>query len=148
MSLYPLPIVLKSQMADPKDEVIIKLQAQVQKLKNEVWELSECKCKLIRDSYDDIQKSERLAKNARENMYQWRERANAFEVLLREIGYNVEKSVSVGCPIDDEQDRSVLDETEFSKKRPRRERVIKELNEKLQDISNDIQCRARQGGEF
>ena len=147
MSLYPLPIVLKSQMANPKDEVIVKLQAQVQKLKNEIRELDNCKCKLYSDSYNDIRNSERLAKNARENMYRWRERANTFEVLLREIGYNVEKSVNVGCPID-EQDRSVLDETEFSKKRPRRERVIKELNEKLQDISNDIQCRARQGGEF
>ena len=135
-------------MADPKDELIAKLQTQVQKLKEKIMMLDYCKGRLYSESYRDNASLERLLKNTRENMYLWRERANTFEVLLREIGYNIEKTVDIGRPIDDDRDRSVLDETEFSKKRPRRERLIKELDEKLQDISNDIQCRARQGGEF
>ena len=133
-------------MADPKDEQIAKLQAQVQDLKIKITELGECRSKLCQESYRDIYQMELLAKRTREKMYLWRERANTLEILLREIAYNVQKTVDVGCPID-EQDRSVLDETEFSRKRPRREQRIKEFDEKLQDIANDVKCRAMQGGE-
>jgi hypothetical protein len=130
-------------MADPKDELIAKLQTQVQKLKEKIMMLDYCKGRLYSESYRDNGSLEGLLKNTRENMYLWRERANTFEVLLREIGYNIEKTVDIGRPIDDDQDRSVLDETEFSKKRPRRERIFKEFNERLQDISNDLQCMAK-----